>query len=52
MFPHRSRPDGFTISTDPARLDVAADHAYLTHESYWAKGIPLNTVERALANSL
>ena len=42
----------FTISTDSARLDVAAIHGYLTHDSYWAKGIPLDTVERAIANSL
>jgi GNAT superfamily N-acetyltransferase len=47
-----SRPDGFTISTDPARLDVGAIHRYLAHDSYWAKGIPLDTVERAIANSL
>lgn len=42
----------FTISTDPARLDVAAVHRYLSEESYWARHIPYNTVVRALANSL
>ncbi|SHI73157.1 N-acetylglutamate synthase, GNAT family [Hymenobacter daecheongensis DSM 21074] len=45
-------PQGFTLSTDPARLDVAAIHAYLAQESYWAKGIPRETVERAIAHSL
>jgi GNAT superfamily N-acetyltransferase len=42
----------FTISTDPARLDVAAVHRYLSEESYWARHIPYATVARALANSL
>jgi len=43
--------DGFTVSTDPALLDVDAVHAFLT-TSYWAEGIPRETVERALRNSL
>ncbi|MCA8831825.1 GNAT family N-acetyltransferase [Hymenobacter pini] len=42
----------FTISTDPARLNVTLIHRYLSEESYWAKGIPLATVQRAIANSL
>ena len=42
----------FTISTDPARLDVAAVHRYLSEESYWARHIPYDTVARALVNSL
>ncbi|WP_317240968.1 GNAT family N-acetyltransferase [Hymenobacter sp. 5414T-23] len=42
----------YTISTDPAQLDVTAIHHYLSQESYWAKGIPLETVQRAIANSL
>ena len=47
-----SRASGtYEISTDPARLDVAAIHAYLTR-SYWSPGIPIGTVERALRNSL
>lgn len=43
--------DRYQISTDPARLDVAAIHAYLTR-SYWSAGIPIEIVERALRNSL
>jgi len=43
--------DGYEISTDPARLDVRAIHAYLTR-SYWSPGIPLEIVERAVRNSL
>ncbi|MBC8084349.1 MAG: GNAT family N-acetyltransferase [Hymenobacter sp.] len=42
----------FLISTDPARLDLAVVHRYLAGDSYWAKGIPLETLTRALANSL
>lgn len=45
-------PTQFRISTDPAQLDVAAIHRYLAEDSYWAKNIPLETVTRALANSL
>jgi GNAT superfamily N-acetyltransferase len=44
--------DGYTISDDPARVDVAAVHRYLSEESYWARGIPRDTVERSLAGSI
>jgi GNAT superfamily N-acetyltransferase len=43
--------DGYTISNDPARLDVDAIHAYLT-TSYWATGIPRGTVAQSLLHSL
>ena len=39
------------ISTDPARLDAAAVHAYLSR-AYWCVGIPREIVERALRHSL
>jgi ribosomal protein S18 acetylase RimI-like enzyme len=42
---------GYEISTDPARLDVVAIHAYLTR-SYWSTGIPIETVRNATRNSL
>ncbi|MCB2406953.1 GNAT family N-acetyltransferase [Hymenobacter lucidus] len=51
-FVEHQHPQRFTISTDPARLDVAAIHRYLAQESYWAANIPLATVERAIAHSL
>jgi GNAT superfamily N-acetyltransferase len=41
----------YLISDDPERLKIDAIHAYLTR-SYWAAGIPRDTVARALANSL
>ena len=40
------------ISTEARRLDVALIHGFLTNESHWARGIQLEIVERALANSL
>ena len=43
--------EGFTVSTDPGRLDVHAIHAFLV-TSYWAEGIPREILERALRNSL
>lgn len=41
----------YTISDDPARLDLHAIHAFLTR-SYWSAGIPPETVERAIRSSL
>ena len=43
--------EAYEISTDPARLDIGAMHAYLTR-SYWSPGIPRETVERAARHSL
>jgi GNAT superfamily N-acetyltransferase len=42
----------YEISTDPARLDVALIHRWLTEESYWAKGVPREVVARSIAHSL
>ena len=44
-------PDGFEVSTDPARLDIDRIHRFLT-QSYWSPGIPRGVAERAIANSL
>jgi len=41
----------YEISADPARLDVAAVHRFLSEEAYWSLGIARATVERAIANS-
>jgi ribosomal protein S18 acetylase RimI-like enzyme len=41
----------YVISTDPARLDVSAVHAFLSN-SYWADGIPIDLVRRSLEASL
>jgi ribosomal protein S18 acetylase RimI-like enzyme len=43
-------PD-YEFSFDPARIDVDAAHAYLSH-SYWAAGIPIAVLRKAIENSL
>jgi GNAT superfamily N-acetyltransferase len=45
------RQGDYTVSTDPARLDFDALHAYLA-QSYWSPGVPRAVIERAAANSL
>lgn len=42
---------GFYISTDQSKMDIDMIHRYLSEESYWAKGIPRETVEKSVANS-
>ena len=46
-----SHRDQFTISTDPARLDMDAILDFFTR-AYWTMGRPRERTERALANSL
>jgi hypothetical protein len=41
----------YQIKAGSENMDIAAIHDYLSKESYWAKGIPLETVEAALKNS-
>ena len=43
--------DSFTISTEKEKLDREAIHAFLT-ESYWARGVPREIVDRSIENSL
>ena len=40
------------ISTEKSELDLALIHRFLSQESYWARGIPLDTLRRAIENSL
>jgi GNAT superfamily N-acetyltransferase len=42
----------YVISTDSARLDIAAIHGYLSGSAYWAMGRPLEVVRRSIENSL
>jgi GNAT superfamily N-acetyltransferase len=49
---HHSWAKGdFEISTDPARINVDLVHEFLT-ASYWAQGIPVETVRRSIENSI
>lgn len=47
-----STRDGYAITTDGDQIDVSAVHRYLSEESYWARNIPFDVVERAIRNSL
>ena len=44
-------PDPVEITTDPTRFDLDVIHGYLSR-SYWAEGIPHETVARSIAGSL
>jgi GNAT superfamily N-acetyltransferase len=48
---YQARREDYLISTDSALLDVEVIHNYL-HQSYWAAGIPIEIVQRSIANSL
>ncbi|HUI64073.1 MAG TPA: GNAT family N-acetyltransferase [Bacteroidota bacterium] len=48
---HIARNGDFEVSTDPGRLDLDAIHDFL-RRSPWAEGIPRETLQRAIANSL
>ena len=43
---------GYEISTDRARLDRELIHRFLRDDSYWARGIPRDVLDRAIDNSL
>jgi GNAT superfamily N-acetyltransferase len=45
-------PAGYQISTDPARLDAALIHQWLSRDAYWAIGLPREKLHRAIAGSL
>ena len=47
-----TRPDGHEIDDDRRRLDVTLIHAFLTENTYWAKGRTRETVERSIAHSM
>jgi N-acetylglutamate synthase-like GNAT family acetyltransferase len=42
----------FLISTDKSKLDLDVIHDFLSRESYWAAGIPRETVARSIENSI
>ena len=44
--------DDFHISTDKNKLDLPFIHSYLSSHTYWAKGIPLDVVQRSIENAL
>jgi GNAT superfamily N-acetyltransferase len=42
----------FELSSDPARLDRAMIHRFLSEQSYWASGVPRDVVDRSIDHSL
>jgi GNAT superfamily N-acetyltransferase len=42
----------YRLSTDRALLDLDAIHTFLDRESYWARGLDRDVMERAIAGSL
>lgn len=46
-----SKEETYRISTDKSRLDLDMLHGFLT-KSYWSPGIPRETVQKAIENSL
>lgn len=44
--------NGYTISTDKSKLDVAAIHDYLSNRSYWGQGRTIETIRKSIDNSL
>jgi GNAT superfamily N-acetyltransferase len=51
LAPVEASRGAYRVSTDPALLDPAAVHAFLS-TSYWATDIPLELVRRSLEGSL
>jgi len=45
-------PNGYELSTDPARLDVDQLHQWLSVDAYWALGRSREAMETAIARSL
>jgi GNAT superfamily N-acetyltransferase len=44
--------DGFIISTDKTKLDIAMIHQFLSAESYWSKNIPLSIVQKSIEGAV
>ena len=49
---HEQSHGAWLISDDPARFDLERAHGWIAGESYWARGIPLETFQRAVRHSL
>ncbi|RTL57153.1 MAG: N-acetyltransferase [Sphingobacteriales bacterium] len=43
--------EGYSITTDTTFFNLEYIHNFLTH-SYWAEGIPIETVQKSIENSL
>jgi len=52
MKPYEIREGDLLISDDPALLDRALIHRFLSERSYWAKGVPRDVVDRSIEHAL
>lgn len=50
--PYERRIGELLISTDPARVDFALVHRFLSQESYWARGVSAETLRRTYQHAL
>jgi ribosomal protein S18 acetylase RimI-like enzyme len=50
--PYLVQRDGFELSSDPARVDRALVHDFLSRRAYWSEGVPRDVVDRAIDHSL
>ena len=48
----RETREEFELDTDRGRVPIETVHRWLSEESYWAKGIPLETVRRSIEHAL
>lgn len=44
--------ENFLISTDKGKLDIPYIHRFLSQDSYWAEGIPIDIIRTSIQNSL
>jgi GNAT superfamily N-acetyltransferase len=49
---NEKRIDNYLFSTDKEKLQLEYIHQYLSKESYWAKNIPIEIVEKSIEGSL
>lgn len=43
--------DGYRITSDRSEMNIESIHNFISH-SYWASGIPIETLKKAINNSL
>ncbi|HEV2456055.1 MAG TPA: GNAT family N-acetyltransferase [Verrucomicrobiae bacterium] len=52
MKPYEQTDGDLVVSDDRSRLDIPLIHAFLSERSYWAKGVPVDVVQRSIRYSL
>jgi GNAT superfamily N-acetyltransferase len=46
------RPDGYVVTDDQERIDIARVHQWLSEESYWAAGSSIDLVSKSVRGSI